>query len=88
MFVKMSQDVKLLISLFLPFFLIYSVQHVYLIYGNLLQSYGISPEATGWILSGYFLAAMAIRPLGGWLIENFGIRKTLVCGGMLSFIGC
>ena len=88
MFVKMSQDVKLLISLFLPLFLIYGVQHVYLVYGNLIQSYGISHEATGWILSVYFLAAMAIRPLGGWLLENFGIRKTIVCGGMLSFIGC
>ncbi|MCL2010141.1 MAG: MFS transporter [Synergistaceae bacterium] len=88
MFAKMSQDTKLLVNIFLPFFLIYSVQHVYLIYGNLLQSYEISHEATGWILGVYFLAAMLVRPLGGWLLENFGIRRTLVWSGMLSFIGC
>jgi len=31
---------------------------------------------------------MLTRPLGGWLLETFGIRKILVWSGMLSFIGC
>ena len=88
MFAKMSQDAKLLVNLFLPFFLIHCVQQIYLTYGNLLQSYKLSHEATGWILGVYFLAAMLIRPLGGWLLENFGIRRTLVWSGILSFIGC
>lgn len=88
MFAKMSQDVQLLLSLFLPFFLIHCVQQIYLIYGTLLQSYGLSYEAMGWILASYSLAAMLTRPLSGWLLENFGIRKMLVLGGLLSFIGC
>ena len=85
---KMSQDVKLLLSLLLPLLLIHCVQHIYLTYGTLLQSYGLSHEATGWILGVFFMAAMVTRPLGGWLLESFGIRKALVFSGMLSFIGC
>lgn len=88
MFAKMSQETKLLISLFLPFFLISCTRHVYLTYARLLHSYGFSSEVTGWILGIYFLAVMISRPLGGWMLENFGIRRTLICGGILSFIGC
>jgi len=85
---KMSQDVKLLISLFLPFFLIHSVQQVYLTFAILLyQGYGFSYEMTAWIIAMYSLAAMLTRPLGGWLLENFGIRKILVWSGVLSFAG-
>jgi len=62
--------------------------HVYLTYGSLLQSYKLSSEATGWILGVYFLAAMLIRPLGGWLLENYGVRRTLVWSGVLNFVGC
>jgi len=88
MFAKMSQDAKLLMSLFLPFFLIHCVQQVYLTYAILLQNHGFSYEAIGWIIGVYSLAAMLTRPLGGWLLENFGIRRILVWSGMLSFIGC
>jgi len=85
---KVSQDVKLLISLFLPFFLIHSVQQIYLTFAVLLyQGYGFSYETTGWIIAMYSLAAMLIRPLGGWLLENYGIRKILIWSGVLSFIG-
>ena len=85
----MSQDVKLLVSLFLPFFLIHCVQQVYLIYAVLLyQGYGFSFETTGWIIGIYSLAAMLTRPVGGWLLENYGIRKILIWSGILSFIGC
>jgi len=85
----MPQDVKLLISLFLPFFLIHGVQQIYLTYAILLyQSYRFSYEMTGWIIGIYSLAAMLVRPLGGWLLENFGIRKILIWSGIISFIGC
>ena len=89
MIVKMSEDVKLLVSLFLPFFLIHSVQQIYLTYAILLyQGYGFSYETTGWIIGIYSLAAMLTRPVGGWLLENYGVRNILVWSGILSFIGC
>jgi len=86
---KMSQDVKLLTSLFLPFILIHCVQQIYLTYAILLyHGYGFSYETTGWIIAVYSLAAMLTRPFGGWLLENFDIRRILVWSGVLSFIGC
>ena len=88
MFAKMSQDTKLLLNLFLPFYLIHCASHVYLTYGSLLQSYGLSSEATGWILGIYFFAAMMSRLVAGWLLENFGIRRVLVWSGIFSFVGC
>jgi len=88
MFTKMSQNTKLFINIFLPFYFINCAAHVYIIYGSLLQSYEFSSKVTGWILGVYFLAMMATRPLGGWLLENFGTRRTLAWSGMLSFVGC
>lgn len=72
----------------MPFFFIHCVQQIYLTYAILLQHHGFSYEATGWIIGIYSLAAMVSRPLAGWLLENFGIRKMLVWSGMLSFAGC
>jgi MFS family permease len=31
---------------------------------------------------------MAARPLGGWMTENLGIRRTLACSAALAFVGC
>ncbi|MCL2373906.1 MAG: MFS transporter, partial [Treponema sp.] len=73
----------------MPFFLIHSVQQIYLTYAILLyHGYGFSYETTGWIIAVYSLAAMLTRPLGGWLLENFGIRRILVWSALLSFVGC
>jgi len=88
MFAKISQDTRLLISLFLPLFFIHCTAHVYLTYGGLLQRYEFSPEAIGWILGIYFFAAMVSRPLAGWLLENLGIRRVLVWSGIFNFVGC
>ena len=64
------------------------MEQVYFIYGTVLQHYSLSPEIIGWILSCYFITIMSIRPLGGWLLEKFGIRKTLIGAGVLGFVGC
>jgi MFS family permease len=84
----MTEDTKLLINLFLPFFGIHCAEQAYLVYGNVLQGYGISHEWTGWILGVFFMAVMITRPLGGWILENFGIRRTLVWSGAVCFVGC
>ena len=88
MFAKMSQDTKLLVSLLLPFFFNSCAHSVYLVYGIMLKNYGFTHQTTGWILGIAFLTAMAARPLGGWLLENFGIRRTLVWSATFSFVGC
>jgi MFS family permease len=84
----MSGDVRLLLSLYLPFFAIHCAEQIYFIYGNVLQSYGLTSVSIGWILGIFFMTVMAIRPLGGWVLENFGLRRTLVWSSFASFIGC
>lgn len=84
----MSPNAKLMLNIFLPFFAIHCMEQVYFVYGTVLQSYSLSPEIIGWILSCYFIAIMSIRPLGGWLLERFGVRKTLIGAGLLGFAGC
>ena len=78
----------MLLSLFLPLFAIHCMEQIYFVYGNVLQEMGISPELTGWLLGSFFMAIMVFRPLGGWLLENLGIRRTLLIGSAVGFVGC
>jgi MFS family permease len=75
------------LNLFLPFFVIHCVEQVYFVYGNVLRSYGLSSEAIGWILGSFFVTNLTIRPFGGWVLEKFGIRKTLVWSSALCIVG-
>lgn len=84
----MSPNAKMMLNLFLPYYAAHCMEQIYFIYGTVLQHYSLSPKIIGWILSCYFITIMGIRPLGGWLLEKFGIRKTLIGAGALGFIGC
>lgn len=84
----MSQEAKNLLRLFLPLYAIHCMEQIYFMYGNVLQAYGISPQTTGWLLSIFFVGIMSMRPIGGWLLERFGIRKTLLFASALGFFGC
>ncbi|MDR3355324.1 MAG: MFS transporter, partial [Synergistaceae bacterium] len=83
-----SADARLLFSLFLPLYAVHCVEQVYFVYGNVLQGYGIEPQTIGLILGSFFVSIMITRPLGGWVLENFGIRRTLLISSVAGFIGC
>ena len=85
---KITENNRLLISLFLPIYAIHCMEQIYFIYGTVVQGYGISSEMTGWILGSFFIAIMAARPLGSWFLENFGIRRTLVAASAVGLVGC
>jgi MFS family permease len=76
------------LSLFLPLYAVHCVEQIYFVYGNVLQGYGIEPRTIGLILGSFFVSIMATRPLGGWVLENFGIRRTLLGSSIVGFIGC
>lgn len=84
----LSENDRLLISLFLPIYAIHCMEQIYFIYGTVVQGYGVSPEMTGWVLSAFFIAIMLARPMGSWLLENFGIRPTLAVASILGLVGC
>ncbi|MDR1579227.1 MAG: MFS transporter [Synergistaceae bacterium] len=87
-FLRFSEDTKFLLSMFVPLYAIHCMEQVYFIYGNVLDSYGLSPQTSGNILGVFFGAIMLARPLGGWMIENLGIRRTMIASGILAFAGC
>jgi MFS family permease len=85
---KGKSDARLMFSMFFTFYAIHCMEQVYFIYGNVLESYGLSPQTTGNALGSFFIAVMIARPVGGWMIENLGIKRSLVCGGILALVGC
>ncbi|MDR1134313.1 MAG: MFS transporter, partial [Synergistaceae bacterium] len=87
-FFRFSGGAKFLLSLFVPLFAIHCMEQIYFIYGNVLDSYGLSPQTTGNILGVFFGAVMSARPIGGWMIENLGIRRTMASSALLAFAGC
>ncbi|GHV51028.1 hypothetical protein FACS1894216_04270 [Synergistales bacterium] len=86
--IKSSETLRFVLLLFPPFLAIHCVEQIYFVYGNVLEDFGVSLEATGWILSAYFLGVMLVRPFGGWMVENLGVRGTLTWGSALAFVGC
>ncbi|MDR2780301.1 MAG: MFS transporter [Synergistaceae bacterium] len=86
--IKFSDDAKFLLSLFLPLYMIHCMEQIYFIYGTVLESYGLSPATIGNILGSFFLAIMLVRPAGGWMMENLGIKNTLTAGSVFGFVGC
>ena len=87
-FFRFSDDTKFLLSLFVPLYAIHCMEQIYFIYGNVLGSYGLSPQTTGNVLGVFFGAIMTARPIGGWMLENLGIRRTMASSGLLAFAGC
>jgi MFS family permease len=85
---KLSPNTRLLVSIFIPLYVIHCVEQVYFTYGNVLQKYGLTPETTGLVLGSFFIAIMLMRPVGGWLLENLGIRRTMFVGSVVGFAGC
>ena len=81
-------ETRLLLSVFAAFYAMHCVEFIYFVYGNVLQSYGYSPQETGIALGIFFITIMLSRPLGGWMIENLGIRRSMILGGALALIGC
>ncbi|MDR1916477.1 MAG: MFS transporter [Synergistaceae bacterium] len=86
--VNLSDDTRLLISIFLPLYAIHCMEQLYFIYGNVLKGYGISSQTIGWILGAFFITIMFSRPIGSWMLERFGIRRTLATAGIIGFAGC
>jgi MFS family permease len=86
---KKYENARLLLSIFLPLYAMHCVEQIYFIFGNVLRgSYGMSSETTGLVLGAFFVTIVLVRPAGGWLLENFGIRLTLMTSSAVGLAGC
>jgi len=66
---------------------IFAYSNVYYFLANLLGSRGVSPQAAGVAVSLFYVATTVFRPAGGWLVEGFGLRPTLVGSALVAFAG-
>jgi MFS family permease len=85
--IKISDETRLLRDIFLPFYAIHCMEQIYVLYGAVLRGYGLPSESMGWILGVFFVVMMPARLIGGWVLENFGIRRTLVWSSMMGLAG-
>ena len=75
------------ISNFLLYFSFMLLMPLFPLY--LRDTFGADKEVIGWVLSGYTVAAMVVRPLSGFLIDSFPRRMVLiVCYSLVVAIFC
>ena len=66
---------------------VFSFANVFYFLANLLGMRGVSPQAAGLAVSIFYVATTLFRPAGGWLVENLGLRTTLVGSALAGFAG-
>jgi MFS family permease len=69
---------------------IYSYSNVFFLFAPYLTRKGFSPDDAGILVGAFYAATTLIRPVGGWIVERGGIRRTLVasacvCLGAAAF---
>jgi MFS family permease len=62
---------------------IYSYSNVFFMLAPYLALKGFSPEFAGVLVAGFYAATTFARPLGSWVVERAGIRRTLVVSAFL-----
>ncbi len=77
---------EFLLSLFVTY-LVQSYVAVYFLLPLALRRGGFSLSAIGWVVGLFFAATMGGRPGGGFSLERWGVRATLLwaCGGLTLF---
>jgi MFS family permease len=74
------------LSLFVTY-LVQSYVAVYFLLPLALRRGGLSLSVIGWVVAIFFAATMGGRPAGGFSLERWGVRATLLwsCGGLILF---
>lgn len=74
------------ISLWATYF-IYAYSNIFFLLSVYLSNIGLSLRVSGWVLASFYVGTTFIRPFGGWVLERFGLRKTLLVAGIISLFG-
>lgn len=52
----------------------------------LSETFGAGKDTIGWVLSGYTIAALVIRPLSGYVVDTFERKKVLTLFLLVYFL--
>lgn len=75
---------KVMAGNFLLFFSFYLITPILPIY--LDAEFAADKDMTGFVLSGYVVAALVVRPFSGFIIDSFDRKKVLMCCFFVFFI--
>lgn len=81
-----AEYVKAWIANFLLYFSFMLIVPILPLY--LSDTYGAGKHTIGFVLSGYTIAIMLVRPFSGYLVDSFNRRKVLLLFYALSFVIC
>ena len=70
--------IKHIFLAFLAFYGITCFSNVYFVFGPFYEEFGASPRAVGLFLSIFYMAMIICRPLGSFITEKTGVRRTLI----------
>jgi ACDE family multidrug resistance protein len=70
--------------LFMANFAVYAFSNTFFFLAPYLQSQGMSSSDAGLIVSVFYAATTFARPVGGWIVERCGVRRSMIA----SSFGC
>ena len=65
---------------------IFSCPNVFFMFAPYMTLKGSPPELTGILVGAFYAATTLIRPVGGWIVERVGIRRTLAVSSALCSV--
>lgn len=78
------KNFKNIFLVFIAYYLITCFSDAYMLFGPFYALFGASPRITGLFLSLFYFARLFARPLGSWMMERVGARRTLIISACVS----
>ncbi len=78
---------RLIVSLMIINFAIHSYSNTFFFLAPYLNTQGYSAASAGVLVSVFYAATTAVRPLGSWITERLGIRGSMIFSSLLC-LGC
>lgn len=76
---------RLILSLTITSFAIYSYSNAFFFLAPYLSLKGFTVASAGMMVGAFYAAGTAIRPVGGWLTERAGMRKSMIGSSAVCF---
>ncbi len=74
---------RLIVSLMIINFAIHSYSNTFFFLAPYLSTQGYSAASAGVLVSVFYAATTAVRPVGSWITERFGIRGSMIASSLL-----
>ncbi len=77
---------RLIVSLIIINIAIYSYSNAFFFLAPYLAVRGYSAASAGILVGAFYAATTAVRPLGGWITEHAGVRRSMIFSALLCLV--